>query len=116
MYLLVNVLEQPEHLVAILEGFAQLGIKGSTVMNSTGMGRVLMTAGTAGPAIDEISKIIANEIRPFSPWSKKRKCLIRPSTLLNPSAVIFANPAKVFYSPYRWPLWMDCRKRGNRLY
>ncbi len=60
MYLLVNVLEQPEHLVAILEGFAQLGIKGSTVMNSTGMGRVLMTAGTAGPAIEEISKIIAN--------------------------------------------------------
>ncbi len=42
MYLLVNVLEQPEHLVAILEGFAKMGIKGSTVMNSTGMGRVLM--------------------------------------------------------------------------
>ena len=41
MYLLVNVLEQPEHLVAILEGFAKMGIKGSTVMNSTGMGRVL---------------------------------------------------------------------------
>ena len=60
MYLLVNVLEQPEHLVAILEGFAQLGIKGSTVMNSTGMGRVLMTAGTAGPAMEEINRIIAN--------------------------------------------------------
>ena len=42
MYLLVNVLEQPEHLVAILEGFAKIGIKGSTVINSTGMGRVLM--------------------------------------------------------------------------
>ena len=60
MFLLVNVLEQPEHLVAILEGFAQLGIKGSTVMNSTGMGRVLMTAGTAGPAMEEINRIIAN--------------------------------------------------------
>ena len=38
MYLLVNVLEQPEQRVAILEGFAKMGIKGSTVMNSTGMG------------------------------------------------------------------------------
>ena len=60
MYLLVNVLEQPEHLVAILEGFANIGIKGSTVMNSTGMGRVLMKAGTDGPAMEEISRMIAN--------------------------------------------------------
>ena len=42
MYLLVNVLEQTQHLSDILEGFAQIGIKGSTVINSTGMGRVLM--------------------------------------------------------------------------
>jgi len=60
MYLLVNVLEQPEHLVAILEGFAKIGIKGSTVMNSTGMGRVLMQAGTNGPAMEKISEMIAN--------------------------------------------------------
>ncbi len=60
MYLLVNVLEQPEHLVAILEGFAKMGIKGSTVMNSTGMGRVLMKAGADGPAIEEINRMIAN--------------------------------------------------------
>jgi nitrogen regulatory protein PII len=60
MYLLVNVLEQPEHLVAILEGFANIGIKGSTVMNSTGMGRVLMTAGANGPAMEKISKMIAD--------------------------------------------------------
>ena len=60
MYLLVNVLEQPEHLVAILEGFAKMGIKGSTVMNSTGMGRVLMKAGTDGPAMEKISRMIAN--------------------------------------------------------
>jgi nitrogen regulatory protein PII len=60
MYLLVNVLEQPEHLVAILEGFAKIGIKGSTVMNSTGMGRVLMKAGADGPAMEEINRMIAN--------------------------------------------------------
>ena len=60
MYLLVNVLEQPEHLVAILEGFAKIGIKGSTVMNSTGMGRVLMKAGAEGPTMEEINRMIAN--------------------------------------------------------
>ncbi|MCP3873806.1 MAG: hypothetical protein GY699_11695 [Desulfobacteraceae bacterium] len=38
MYLLVNVLEQTEHLPAILEDFSRLNIKGSTVINSTGMG------------------------------------------------------------------------------
>jgi hypothetical protein len=36
MYLLVNVLEQIESLPAILEEFAEIGIKGSTVINSTG--------------------------------------------------------------------------------
>ena len=60
MHLLVNVLEQPEHLVAILEGFAKIGIKGSTVMNSTGMGRVLMKAGAEGPSMEEINRMIAN--------------------------------------------------------
>ena len=34
MFLLVNVFEQPEHLLAILEGFANIGIKGSTVMKA----------------------------------------------------------------------------------
>ena len=56
----MNVLKQPEHLVAILEGFANIGIKGSTVMNSTGMGRVLMKAGAEGPAMEVINKMIAN--------------------------------------------------------
>ena len=60
MYLLVNVLEQPEHLVAILEGFAKMVIKGSTVMNSTGMGGVLMKAGAEGPAMAEINRMIAS--------------------------------------------------------
>jgi len=54
MYLLVNVLEQTEHLPAILEEFARLNIKGSTVINSTGMGRVLMQIGAATPGIEGI--------------------------------------------------------------
>jgi hypothetical protein len=37
MFLLVNVLEQTENLPAILEEFAKLNIKGSTVINTTGI-------------------------------------------------------------------------------
>jgi len=60
MFLLVNVLEQSEYLVDILEDFSKIGIKGSTVMNSTGMGRVLMTADANGFATEQISKMIAD--------------------------------------------------------
>jgi hypothetical protein len=60
MYLLVNVLEQTEHLPAILEEFAGLNIKGSTVINSTGMGRVLMQIGAATPGIEGIKKTLRN--------------------------------------------------------
>ncbi|HHX74556.1 MAG TPA: hypothetical protein GX699_06605 [Firmicutes bacterium] len=41
MELLVLVLNQPEHLDAILEGFLQAGLSGATVLESTGMGRTL---------------------------------------------------------------------------
>ena len=60
MYLLVNVLERSEQLPTIMEQFAQIGITGSTVIDSTGMGRVLMKAGTEGPVMEEINKMIAN--------------------------------------------------------
>jgi len=59
MYLLVNVLEQTESLPAILEEFAKIGIKGSTVINSTGMGRVLMQVGAATDGMDEIKSILS---------------------------------------------------------
>ncbi len=63
MYLLVNVLEQTEHLPAILEEFAKLNIKGSTIINSTGMGRVLMQIGSATPGIEGIKKTL-NKMEP----------------------------------------------------
>jgi hypothetical protein len=58
MYLLVNVLEQTEYLPSILEEFTKIGIKGSTVINSTGMGRVLMQVGAAAEGMDEIKSIL----------------------------------------------------------
>jgi len=81
MYLLVNVLEQTEHLVAILEGFAKIGIKGSTVMNSTGMGRVLMKAGADGPAMEAISRMIADgesSNKTIFTVVKEKEMLIKP--------------------------------------
>ena len=58
MYLLVHVLEQTEHLSDILEGFARIGIQGSTVLDSTGMGRVLMKTSTSLPVMERINKVL----------------------------------------------------------
>ena len=58
MYLLVNVLEQTQHLSGILEGFARIGIQGSTVLDSTGMGRVLMKTSASLPVMEQINKVL----------------------------------------------------------
>lgn len=59
MYLLVDVLEHTEHLPAILEGFAKIGVTGTTVLDSIGMGRILMQSGADIPAIDVIRGTLA---------------------------------------------------------
>ena len=41
MHLLVAVINAPEKLDEILAGFVELGVRGATVINSEGMGRVL---------------------------------------------------------------------------
>lgn len=41
MEALVLVLNQPEHLDDILKGFLRVGIRGATIIESTGMGRTL---------------------------------------------------------------------------
>ncbi len=45
MFLLINVVEQTEKLPEILEGFSKVGVRGTTILGSTGMGRVLMARG-----------------------------------------------------------------------
>jgi nitrogen regulatory protein PII len=60
MYLLVSVLEETEKLTEIMDGFAKIGIKGSTVLDSTGMGRVLMRARTTLPVMEQINKVITD--------------------------------------------------------
>jgi nitrogen regulatory protein PII len=41
MHLLIAVLNSPDDLDSILAGFVELGVRGATVINSEGMGRVL---------------------------------------------------------------------------
>ena len=72
MYLLVNVLEQTEFLSDILEGFAKIGIKGTTVINSTGMGRVLMQTKASSQLSEHINKIIKNRIGPNIPAERHK--------------------------------------------
>ena len=60
MYLLVSILEETEKLTDIMEGFARIGIKGSTVLDSIGMGRVLMKARANLPVMKQINKVITD--------------------------------------------------------
>ena len=60
MYLLVSILEETEKLTDIMEGFAKIGIKGSTVLESIGMGRVLMKARATLPVMEQINKVITD--------------------------------------------------------
>ncbi len=79
MYLLVNVLEQSEHLSSILEEFARLNIKGSTIINSTGMGRVLMQIGAATPGIEGIKDTLSK----MEPSNKMIFTVVRDKDTIN---------------------------------
>jgi nitrogen regulatory protein PII len=59
MYLLVEVLEQTDHLPTLLEKFAKIGVTGTTVLDSMGMGRILVESGAEVPAIAVIKKLLA---------------------------------------------------------
>ena len=59
MHLLVQVLEQTEQLAALLEGFAKAGVTGTTVVDSIGMGRVLLESGADVPALHVIKGVLA---------------------------------------------------------
>ena len=60
MYLLVSILKQTQPLSDIVAGFANIGITGSTAINGTGMGRVLMQAKASLQLSDQINKVITD--------------------------------------------------------
>ncbi|MFH1278970.1 MAG: hypothetical protein ABIK65_11415 [Candidatus Eisenbacteria bacterium] len=59
MHLLVHVLEQTERLAELLEGFAEAGVTGTTVVDSIGMGRILVESGADVPAMQTIKSVLA---------------------------------------------------------
>jgi nitrogen regulatory protein PII len=58
MFLLINVVEQIEKLPEILEGFSSVGVRGTTILGTTGMGRVLMARGAELPAAEETAQVL----------------------------------------------------------
>jgi nitrogen regulatory protein PII len=60
MYLLVSIIKQTQPLSDIVAGFANTGITGSTVINGTGMGRVLMQTKATLQLSDQINKVITD--------------------------------------------------------
>ena len=60
MFLLINVVEQTEKLSEILEGFAKVGVRGTTILGSTGMGRVLMASGVQVAASEEAAQVLGS--------------------------------------------------------
>ena len=60
MYLLVIILKKTHPLSDIMGAFAKIGITGSTVINGTGMGRVLMQTKAALQLSDQINKVITD--------------------------------------------------------
>ena len=59
MHLFVQVLEQTEHLADLLEGFAKAGVTGTTVLDSIGMGRILLESGSDVPTMQIIRDVLA---------------------------------------------------------
>ena len=60
MYLLVNILKQNQPVSDIMGGFAKIGITGSTVLNGTGMGRVLMQTKASSELSGHIKKVVTD--------------------------------------------------------
>jgi len=59
MHLLVQVLEHTEQLADLLEGFTKAGVTGTTVLDSIGMGRILLERGVDVPTMQIIKDVLA---------------------------------------------------------
>lgn len=58
MYVLFQVLEQTERLPRILEKLANIGVPGVTVLDSIGMGRILLQSSADVPMLEIIDSIL----------------------------------------------------------
>ena len=58
MYVLFQVLEQTELLTRILEKLANIGVPGVTVLDSIGMGRILLQSSADVPTLEKIESVL----------------------------------------------------------
>jgi nitrogen regulatory protein PII len=79
MYLLVFVLENNELLPEILEKLFDAGVKGTTVLNSVGMGRLLAQYGKSSP----VGQVVKEKLRKGNYTNKTLFAVINAESLLN---------------------------------
>ncbi len=58
MYVLFQVLEQTELLPDIIEKLAMIGVPGVTVLDSMGMGRILLQSSAEVPTLEAIKSVL----------------------------------------------------------
>lgn len=78
MHLLVLVLEQNNMLPEILEKLYSVGVKGTTVINSVGMGRLLAQYGKDSP----VGKLVKEKLRKGNYTNKTLFAVIRSEDVL----------------------------------
>lgn len=106
MFLLVTVLNYEEKLNQVLEGFLDIGIKGATVLESTGMGQSILDCEI--PVVSGLRKLLftktrAHNVTIFSVVSSEEKVQEAIKTvenvvgeLGNPgTGIVFAFPLEV---------------------
>ena len=79
MYLLVDVLEQTEYLPDILGAFVKIGVTGTTVLDSIGMGRILGESGADAP----VGEMIASVLKRGKPTNKTVFAVIKDKETLD---------------------------------
>ncbi|HHS50372.1 MAG TPA: hypothetical protein ENN07_04575 [candidate division Zixibacteria bacterium] len=78
MHLLVLVLEQNTLLPSILEKLYQVGVTGTTVLNSVGMGRLLAQYGKSSP----VGNLVKEKLRKGNYTNKTLFAVIRSEEIL----------------------------------
>ena len=79
MYLLIFVLEQNSLLPEILERLYKAGVKGTTVLNSVGMGRLLLQYGRTSP----VGNLIKEKLRKGNYTNKTLFAVVRSEDILD---------------------------------
>lgn len=82
--MLVDVLEHTEHLPTILEKLVAIGVTGTTVLDSIGMGRILLESRADVPVMRVIERVLAQK----EPTNKTLFAAIETEDTLNKAVAV----------------------------